>query len=306
MPSRPAEAFLALAGDDRPDVRQAPERARETVRSQLESFHRIVLLTLVVELVSRRVLDRQPWKASSGPVDAFFPFAAAVCLALLYFPRSRRPAAVGAALVAAVSALWYLPASANHAFLMAICLFLLALTDPEVPEERLLALQGLRWCWVIVFFVSGVQKLVYGLYLEGEFLTYMIAHEETFGALFGLLLPASELERIHALTAAGGPFVSAWAPFAVVSNLVWLFEIAVPCFLLHRRSRPAAVALTLVFVVAIELGAREIFFGLMAVNLILLFTRRDWIRVLMPAYLVGFALMLLIEGGVLWPHLEFF
>lgn len=299
------EKLLALTDDDQPEIR----------RSRLESLHLVVLLTVIVELVVRKIYSREAWLAAPGEsverplglIDPFFPLALTLCLALLFFVgRVRRPASVAAAALTTLSVIWYLPASANHAFLMAIVLSVLALVDLDRPEDRRLALQALRWCWLIVFFVSGAQKLVYGLYLRGEFLTFMIAHEETFAAMFGWLLPAAELEQIRALAATGGPYLTGWTPLVAISNLVWVFEIAAPLALLYRPTRSAAVALVLLFVVAIELGAREIFFGLMAVNLTLLFARRDWIRRLLPVYVVAFALLILIQAGVLWPGFEFF
>lgn len=297
-------AFLALAGDAQPEIRG----------SRLDAFQHVVLLTVVVELLVRRilspgsVLDRGA-AAASAPVllsDVLLTLGFSLCLLLGFFPRSSKAAGISAAVLAAFAAVWYLPETANHAFLMALCLFFLAAVDRKKPEEQALALQALRWCWVIVFFASGIQKLIYGLYFRAELLIYMIAHEETFATLFGALMPAGELVRIRGLAATGGPYLTDWTPLVVMSNVVWIFEILAPVLLLFKPTRSIAAVLTLCFVAAIELGARELFFGVMAVNLTLLFFRRDWIRRLLPAYVLAFSLLILVEAGILWPGFEFF
>lgn len=294
---------MALAGDDQPQTRG----------SRLEAFQRVVLLTVVAELLVHRVLSPgstfEQGAAAAAPVvlsDVLLTLGFSLCLLLGFFPGSARPAGILAAVLAAFAALWYLPATANHSFLMVLCLFFAAAVDRDEPAEQDLALQALRWCWVIVFFTSGVQKLVYGLYFRGELLTYMIAHEDTFANLFGALIPVDELTRIRALAETGGPYLSEWSPLALMSNMVWIFEIVAPVFLLLKPSRSVAAVLTLLFVAAIEFGARELFFGVMAVNLTLLFFRGDWIRRLLPAYFLAFALLILVAAGVLWPGFEFF
>ena len=282
--------------------------------SRLEAFQRAVLLTVVVELLVRRILSPgsaydHGAAATAPPVllsDVLLTLGLSLCLLFGFFPRSQKVSGLAAAVLAVFAAIWYLPETANHGFLMALCLLFPAFVDRSKPEEQQLALQALRWCWVIVFFASGIQKLVYGLYDRAELLTYMIAHEETFATMFGVLMPAGELERICALAATGGPYLTEWMPLVLMSNLVWIFEILAPAFLLYRPSRSMAAAATLLFVVAIELGARELFFGFIAINLTLLFLRGDWIRRLLPVYVLAFALLLLVEAGILWPGFEFF
>jgi len=297
-------SLLALAGDDQPEIRG----------SRLDSFQRVVLLTVVVELLVRRILSpgtalAHGTAAGAAPVlasDVLLTLGFALCLLLGFFPRSGKIAGIAAALLAAFAAVWYLPETANHAFLMALCLFFPAAVDRDKPAEQELALQALRWCWVIVFFTSGIQKLVYGLYLRGELLTHMIAHEETFATMFGALMPAGELARIRGLAATGGPYLTDWTPLVLMSNMVWIFEILAPLLLLYKPTRSIAAVSTLLFVGAIELGARELFFGVMAVNSTLLFLRGDWIRRLLPVYVLAFTLLILVEAGVLWPGFEFF
>lgn len=59
--------------------------------------------------------------------------------------------------------------------------------------------------------------------------------------------------------------------FLAASNAVWIFEMATPFFLMWRRTRVMAALATLAFLAAIELGARECFFGLIFSNLAMLF-----------------------------------
>lgn len=208
-----------------------------------------------------------------------------------------------------------LPDSANHVFLETVLFFLFALLDPGHPAEgsgegeAQLLMRGLRWYVIVFFAYTGIQKVLYGAYFDGQFLAYMAATEERFTLLFEPLLPAAELERLQAFNEAAlpdgryqvatdaGPYRVDAPLFVALSNLVYLFEIVAPILLLFRRTRSAAALSIIAFVVLIELGAREITFGMLMVQLSLIFMQGPWIRRLFPAFALGYLYLLLAEGG---------
>jgi hypothetical protein len=57
----------------------------------------------------------------------------------------------------------------------------------------------------------------------------------------------------------------------LMSNVVWLAELLLPVGLLVPRTRTASAVLAVAFVLAIQLGAREMGFTILFVNLLVLF-----------------------------------
>ena len=79
----------------------------------------------------------------------------------------------------------------------------------------------------------------------------------------------------------------------VASNVSYLGELLLPVALVWKRTRAYAVPAAFALFLLIEAGAREIFFGVLFLNLLLLFSERDWIRRGLPLslalYLLAFA-----------------
>jgi hypothetical protein len=193
------------------------------------------------------------------------------------------------------------PTHANHHYLIFLCAGILAATRSDSIEEKRLALGGLRWLLIIGVFWAGLQKLLYGYYFGGELLAYMAAEKSHAADLFALLLPADELARLTSLEAApgAGPYRVASLPFVLASNLSVLGELLLPPLLLVRRTRLAAgIGLALLFL-AIEIGAREIFFGLIVLQLLLLFAERPLLERALPLLLISYAAMLATIFGLL-------
>ena len=97
-----------------------------------------------------------------------------------------------------------------------------------------------------------------------------------------------------------------WSPAVVetFSNITWLAELILPLGLLWQRTRATAMVMTILLFVAIQLGAREVFFGGMMVGLLLLFSRRDrlarllpWITGLYVGWLLRLDILRWISGG---------
>ena len=70
-----------------------------------------------------------------------------------------------------------------------------------------------------------------------------------------------------------------------------LFELITPFFLFWRRTQVLAVVLVMLFTVAIQSGAREVFFGGLLVNGMLLFWPRDLHSRWLPGFCAYYALL---------------
>ena len=214
----------------------------------------------------------------------------ALCVACLagLVPRLRMTMTRVAAALFGVHVVATLPMTANHAFLELLCLGLLALLDESRDDEGALLGQGLCWITLIFLFYSGFQKLLYGRYFDGQFLAYVTATEDRFAALFRWLMPATEFARLRDLGVArigSGPYRVEGLVFVVVSNVVYLFEMAAPVLMALRKTRVAATLAAIAFIIAVEAGARELLFGALMINLLLLFLPGSWNKRLFPVFL---------------------
>lgn len=300
---------LALAGDGSPAAIRG---------AQLRSLHLAVLATVTFELTQfaafRRVhavvdvegvFDREPVPA----ILYLLPLALGLSLLALVFSRqrrARRSAAVAAAVIMTAVAFAIFPNTPNHYPLIVLVLALLALFDPDDQAEQAAALAGLRWLFAIALFLSGTQKLLYGVYFGAEFFVFRIATDPAFAWPFQFVVPADELARISSLggmTFGAGPFRTSWLPLLLLSNATWMLELALPVLLLVRRTRPWGMAATLLFFVGMEVAPREIFFGAIAIQLVLVFGRRDWNGRLMPLWLLVLVALTLLRYVA--PHFDF-
>ncbi len=188
------------------------------------------------------------------------------------------------------------PFTPNHTFLAWLCLAVFAALDPRVPEEDALALCALRWLAVMMFFWAGVQKASYGLYFGGEFLTWMIAHGgERWSEVFGLVVSAAELTKLEAYarySAEAGPYRAASLALVLLSNGVWLGEIALAFGMLWRRTRTLAALGAIGVTFALQLAPREFMFALLYAQLLLLFVPGEWNRRLLAVLLASYAYLL--------------
>jgi len=156
---------------------------------------------------------------------------------------------------------------------------------------------------------AGLQKLLYGAWAGGEFLSVAIATGEPIGAFFEWAVPAAEVARLQSLDptlAEEGPFRADAPMLVAVSNLVWILQVALPLGLLHRATRLPAVAALLALVVVFDLfAAREVLTSLLLATLLLLHAPRDWIEraywplVVLYVAALGVAMGLLPGGGLL-------
>jgi len=245
------------------------------------------------------------WSLGDRANPAFaFALAGALTFALL-LGLSRRWARAAAALAAAALAVKFVatfPAVSNHFFIEWLCIALLAAMNVAEPDERALFLQTARWVTVIVLFSTGLQKVLYGTYFDAQYLGFAMTDKASFVPVLQPLVPAGELARLLAIDHHGlgaGPFAVEAPLLVALANAVCLFELAAPVALVVRRTRPWAVLATALFTIAIQLGARELMFGALFINLLLLFLAWPLNRRLLPAFALLFAALLGVKLGLL-------
>jgi hypothetical protein len=217
-------------------------------------------------------------------------------------PAWRRLGFLLLALGMAVASWNLFPATGNHVYLLGFLCAICALLDPSQREEQRLSTASMRWVACAVLFYAGVQKLIQGYYTNGSMPAFLL-HEHRFDRVFALLLPASEVQRIQAYTGldGSGPYLVSAPLWLLASNLVWSFEIGLAIALLVASTRQAAVFAGIVFIALIETGAREIVFGLLFVNLLLMFLRGDANRRFVPLAAIASLVCILVHLGWLPP-----
>ena len=293
------DRFLVLAADpDEPDV-----------LSKLTAFRSFLLMHIGVEAVLgfHATLAGRP---ESPYPEIQLLLWLAVTLACLVGIASHW--ARGATTVVCglwiVDALLVFPSTANHTFIEVVCLIAFVFLDLRKSGERAVLRQTLGWFFVIVLVYTGVQKVLYNTYFDGQMLGVLIAEEDRFAWFFQWILSSDEFNRLRAL----GPIPTEWGqalpegayridsiPVVMLSNATYVLEMLLPILLLVPRMRSLAITGIVLLILAIEIGAREITFGALAMNLVLLFAKRDWNRRLLPFFAVLYAglVVLRIVGG---------
>jgi len=203
--------------------------------------------------------------------------------------------------------IWHdFPGVGNHSYLELLLCLLCAFLDVGQAQERKLLLRSVRWMTCVVFFFAGVQKIVHGYYFRGELLAYSISIE-AFKPFLHWLFPADDYARLsmyQGRTGDGPYLVSSWL-VVLLSNFTYVLEIGLVPLLVWRRTRAPAILGALVFLASIESAAREFFFGLIYVNMLLIFFERDINRRILPVYVAVLACLLLIRLKVL-PEVIFY
>lgn len=272
-----------------------------TAERHLRAFRVLLLAHWVV----------QAWAWWVRPLEPPFAFpeiplvAAALALSALLalaFTRHGRLACGLAFPITVALASWVFPGTPNHTLLASLLVGLFAWLDLDDGGDSRLLIQTLRWMTAIVFFWAGAQKALNGLYFRGEFLSWMIAHsQDHWAAVFGWFMPGEEIERLRALprfqTGVGPYRVTSW-PFLLVSNGVWIGEIALAGGMLVPRIRRWAALAAIALVVTIQSAPHEWMFALLYSQLLLLFVPGEWNRRLLPLFLVAYAWLLAALAGL--------
>jgi hypothetical protein len=242
---------------------------------------------LLMHVASRTVLAlRAPALDQPAWMEAVYFLLVAACLIGLV-PRLTRYGMIAVALLLGVQIAGTMPITANHIFLEFLCVGLLALVHESRKEESELAIIALRWFVVILLFYSGLQKLIYGYYFDGQFLAYSTAMEDRFATFFRFFMTEEDFIRLREMDSAElgmGPYRVRSPLFVIISNCAWMFELGLPFLMAIRKTRVVATGAAIAFVIGIEAGARELLFGALTINLMLLFLPGRWIKKLFPVF----------------------
>lgn len=184
------------------------------------------------------------------------------------------------------------PIAGNHAYLEVLLCGLVALLDENDDEEQVILLRSVRWIVCVVLIASGLQKLIHGYWFDGQQLAYSL-WIPSFRPVLETVLPPEEFARLLAFRGAvgDGPYSVQSPAFVALSNAIYVAEIILAVLLAVRATRVFAVVATFVMLLAIEAGAREVFFGLNFANALLLFLPFDVHR---PAVAVAGAVSVLL------------
>lgn len=270
-------------------------------KSKVHSFRVIFALVICAEYWTKALAR---WSDLDG-ADAVALAAATLLGAAALSGRRRRTVFAGFAVLQT----WYVwsnfPLTGNHRYLEWFFAVLFAILDDEEEEERRLLLRSVRWTVIVVLFYSGLQKLAHGYYFEGQFLAYSL-WRETFRTALAPLLSSEELGRLTSYAGAvgDGPYLVSAPAFLVVSNAVWVVEMALAPLLFFRTTRRVAWITACAWVAGTQVVAREFLFGIEFGSALLLFARTDIIRRAVWPAAVFLGLLVLMRLGVL-PEVTF-
>jgi hypothetical protein len=231
--------------------------------------------------------------------------ALTLCLALALHRRTAAWAPRLALPVLLLQLVWTFPLTDNHFFIELYCVLLVCLMEDDAKTEKLV-LPALGWLAALILFQTGLQKVLYGQYFGGEFLSFMIGQGDRFADLFSLFVPADDIARLQSydsMRTGSGPYrVGGWL-LPALSNGVYGAELLLPIGLLIPKWRTVSASLAIALVVTIQFGAREFGFALLFSNLLLLLLPGATSRRLLPffaaayLYLIGAAYGVLPGGG---------
>lgn len=285
------ERILGLTGD------ADPRAGADSLR--LKSLRTIVLVLQAAETWA--------WYAEPGGHSFGVLVLAVVYTALAaigFAGRLARVAAWGLVLTLVGQFVWTFPLIANHRFLVLMLALALAWLDLDDEGEARLSLQTVRWLMIITLFYAGLQKVLHGTYFRGQYLAYLMSLSERFTSALGWLAPPDELARLLAIgepVPGAGPYTVDGFAFVAMANLVWIAEIVLAGGLLWRRTRRVSVYLAAAMMLAIEAGARELFFGVLYVNVMLVFLPGTAVRRLLPATIAIYVVVTVLKlAGVPW------
>ncbi len=198
------------------------------------------------------------------------------------------------------------PVAGNHAYLEVVLCALVAFLDENDDEQQVLLLGSVRWIACVVLIASGIQKIVHGHWFDGQQLAYAL-WIPSFRPVLEPLLPAAEFARLVALSGnvGDGPYTVGSPLFVALSNSVYLAEIALVPLLLWSVTRTFAVIAALLLLLAIEAGAREVFFGLNFANALVLFLPGDVHRPVIATAAAVATVLLLVRLQIL-PEAVFY
>lgn len=265
-------------------IQRETELSGDDGATHARAFLFILIAVYVNEGICNAIKLRQVWIHANTIEVTLVP---ALALVAAFTPYVRTACALLACTVL-FRIVTMFPHGANHAYLLFFVFGLHALCDYRKPDQREWLLGTLKLIFLIVFFYTGLQKLLYGTYAEGEFFAVRIATTESFRTFFALFLPAEEIQRLasYSMVEGAGPFHLQSTIGLIVSRAAYTSEMVLPLLFLNRRTRALAVIGSVVLMILVECAAREFSFGMFFINFTLLFVsgalhwRLRWVFVL--------------------------
>lgn len=192
------------------------------------------------------------------------------------------------------------PYTINHAFFDAGLLLLLTTYSygtTSAPHPLRIAQAGI----LIVFVQAGLQKLAAGYYTNGEFLAMRVLFDDgSMGArlrfLLGDSLTATPWPSWLVKTDVSLP-ARQWTALAIMSNGVWMAELALPMMALRTSWRSRAITGLLLLESAIFVLSGEVSFGFTTMACLLAFFPRHARRVYPGAFVVLAVCGVMLEWG---------
>lgn len=290
-PSAPA----ALAG-------RVPAALRSVFDPITEGHYRLFCTFLVLHCLHFRAHSASDlWGTTEEPV-AIANAIGSVGIAALLGAKQVRLAMLLSSLACFAYVVVYFPSTANHCWLYAWILLVGASFDPNEASERAGAVGVWRLLTALVFFQTGLQKLLQGSYFRGEFVTAFADRKSGFFHLHSLLADGEEVERLINTprdAVVDTSFATESIPLIVASNAVWVLEMLLPLLLLVRRFRSVGAVLCILFVVGIQALAVELVFGFLFSACLALSLHEKWFRPMAYAFLAVDAFLFLVGHGVL-------
>jgi len=285
------ESVLARLDGDEPGTRHSKVRA----------FQIILALVVCTEYWTKYL---RRW-GDLGADEVVAWAAVTILAAAVVHGRWRRPAFAGIALVQT----WYVwslfPMAGNHRYLEAAFALAFAVLDDEDGPEQVLLLRSLRYMVLVVLFYSGLQKLVHGYWLRGQFLAWSL-WLDNFRTALQPLLPREEFTRLtsQGWSPGDGPYLISSRPLVLLSNAVWLSEMVLAALLVPRATRAFACVATCALIAGSEVLAREMMFGIEFAAATLLFLRGDFLRRCVVPAAALLAALVLVRLGI-FPEVGF-
>jgi hypothetical protein len=255
----------------------AQELTGHSIESQYRAFVRFFTIHTLVFFVHLVVVART---ADGGIVVSAAVLTLTLGCALLCWARPALvPPAMALLVGVSIAEVWInWPGAANHLYLFVLIAAIGATFRSTNEREQAVAVASWTGLALIVFFLTGLQKLLHGTYFNGQFMGIYVEVKSGFGWFIALIAP-EELTYYETLVEVGvgtGPYDTHSPVVRVLSNSVWVFEMAAPLALLWARWRIVWLVASMVFVLSIQFAAREFIFGLAFSSLLSLMLPMRW------------------------------
>lgn len=253
-----------------------------TLHSKLKAFTILILFHVTVShLLKYNVLE-----TSIELVNAILLATIFLLFISNIYPKLSLYAA---SLIMCIELYLVFPKISNHFLIEFLAIILITLSYRTSKDNDVILCQMLRWLLFVTLFYSGVQKLVGGTYFNGSFFIFNATINPCFFWFFSKLVSADTINMIQS----PGPYLVDSPLIVALSNGVYIAEIIAALLLLHRKYYKIAIALTFSLIIGIEIVARELLFGCLFLNLLLLYIPGNWNKRCLPYFIIFYGLMII-------------